>query len=143
MQLGGVIGIQYEKQYLTVGDRYCIDAVGMNAENLDAYLWVEGDAADANRRFSSTEYTAVTRCFRASTSQIKYGIRTVEANIGGKVFVKSFSISKMNLASYSCQTQHLRDTCIHYSSCSVPSLGIPKTTSSDEEALSLCLLRNG
>ena len=35
------------------------------------------------------------------------------------------------------------DTCIHYSSCSVPSLGIPKTTSSDEESLSLCLLRNG
>ena len=81
--------------------------------------------------------------FKALTSQITYGIRTTEADMGGKVFVKSFSISKMNFASYSCQTQHLRDTCIHYSSCLVPSLGIPKVTSSDEESLSLCLLRNG
>ena len=94
MQLGGVIGIQYEKQYLTVGDRYCIDAVGMNAENLDAYLWVEGDVADANRRFSDSEYTSSDTVFPASTSQIRYGIRTVEANIGGKVLSSHFQYQK-------------------------------------------------
>ena len=54
MQLSGVIGIQYAKADLTVGDRYCIDAVAMNAENMDAYLWVEGDTA-ANRIFSDSE----------------------------------------------------------------------------------------
>ena len=82
-----------QKQDLTVGDRYCIDAVAMNAENMDAYLWVEGDTPDANRRFSDTEYTTVTRCLRLQPVKLDMEF-VLQKQTWGKVLSSHFQYQK-------------------------------------------------
>ena len=50
LQTGGAIGLEYLKKDLTIGDRYCVDVVALNVDNMGGYLWIDGGVSGAERR---------------------------------------------------------------------------------------------
>ena len=142
LQTGGAIGLEYLKKDLTIGDRYCVDVVALNVDNMGGYLWIDGGVSGAENEFSNIAFTSITKCFKASSTEVRYGLRIANAILHGIIRLKSIQVSKMSSKTYSCQTSHLRNQCIHYDKCTAASTGIPTPLASDQDALSLCLLRN-
>ena len=109
---------------------------------MGGYLWIDGGVSGAENEFSNIAFTSITKCFKASSTEVRYGLRIANAILHGIIRLKSIQVSKMSSKTYSCQTSHLRNQCIHYDKCTAASTGIPTPLASDQDALSLCLLRN-